>query len=66
MDTDCLGHYIKIWADKWACSGEVKGGTLPLNYDTFVITSNYAIEDLFRDQMMRDAIKRRFKVIYMD
>lgn len=42
-----LGHYLKIWADKWACTGEVKGGTVPLNHRQFIITSNYSIQDIF-------------------
>lgn len=42
-----LGHYLKIWADKWACTGEVKGGTVPLCHHRFVVTSNYTIAELF-------------------
>jgi len=65
MDTDCLGHYLKIWSDKYACSGEVKGGTVPLNFDTLTVTSNYSIEALFKDELMAAAIRRRMKVIHM-
>lgn len=36
---DKLGHYLKIWADKWACTGETKGGTIPLNHHRFIVTS---------------------------
>lgn len=25
---DCLGHYLKRWADKWIVKGEVKGNTI--------------------------------------
>lgn len=58
----CLGHYLKIWADKWACTGEVKGGTVPLQHDKFIVTSNYSIDELFGEDLnMRDAISRRFE-----
>lgn len=40
----CLGHHLKIWADKYACNGEVKGGHVPLQHETLVVTSNYSIE----------------------
>lgn len=61
----CLGHYLKIWADKWACTGEVKGATIPLNFKRIYITSNYSIEELFPDDMeMQKAIRRRFNVTH--
>lgn len=59
----CLGHYLKIWADKWSCTGEVKGGTVPLRHETFVVTSNYTPDELWtEDEEMRKAIERRFKM----
>lgn len=63
LDSDCLGHYIKIWADKWPCSGEIKGGSCNLQHEKFIVTSNYDIEELFKDNKMVEAIKRRFTVI---
>lgn len=64
MDVSCLGHYLKIWADKWACFGEYKGGTVPLMYEVFVVTSNYSIEELFAsDATLAKAIARRFNVV---
>lgn len=63
LDTAVLGHYLKIWADKYACSGEVKGGTVNLLHRTLIVTSNYSIQELFReDQVMADAIARRFEL----
>lgn len=64
LDTPVLGHYLKIWADKWSCTGEVKGGTVPLVHETFIITSNYLPQELWaEDQNMQNAILRRFKII---
>ena len=62
LDSDCLGHYLKIWSDKWACTGEIKGGTVPLMYESFTITSNFSIEELFAnaDSNLVKALKRRF------
>lgn len=63
----CLSHYLKIWADKWKCSGEIKGGTIPLNYKRFYITSNYRINELFgEDSVLEEALTRRFREVYKD
>lgn len=63
LDTDVLGHHLKIWSDKWSCTGETKGGTVQLRHKLFVVTSNYGIDELFSDKSMCEAIQRRFKVI---
>lgn len=61
----CLSHYLKIWGDKWKCTGEIKGGTVPLNFKRLFITSNYRINDLFgEDQVLEEAISRRFAQVY--
>lgn len=41
------GHLLKIWADKWSCTGEYKGGTVQLRHERFYVTSNYKPIDLF-------------------
>lgn len=66
-DMDCkeLGHYMKIWMDKWECTGEIKGGIIPLMHKKFVVTSNYSIEELFVEPVLVEAIKRRCKVIHI-
>lgn len=65
MDTDVLAHYLKIWADRYACSGEIKGGTVKLQHRKLIVTSNYSIEALFENkgEEMIKAIKRRFKEV---
>jgi len=62
----CLGHHLKIWSDRYKCTGEVKGSTVPLQFDKFIITSNYSIDGLFEDPEMRAALKRRFKVTHFN
>lgn len=65
MDNDALAHYLKIWSDKYSCTGEVKGGTVKLRHKYFIVTSNYPIDSLFEDKggVMCTAIKRRFTEI---
>lgn len=61
----CLGHYLKIWADRYACSGEIKGATVRLRHQVFIITSNWTISELWATMpKMCEAIERRFKVEY--
>lgn len=60
LDTDCLGHYLKIWMDRYACTAETKNGMTQLRHHRFVVTSNYSIDELFKDApVMAAAIKRR-------
>lgn len=63
---ECLGHYLKIWADKWACTGEIKGGTVNLIHEYFIVTSNYHPEEIWEDKNMLGAIIRRFDIIKKD
>lgn len=67
LDTNVLGHYLKIWADRYACTGETKGGTVNLQHDSIIITSNYSIEALWPDdEEMQKAIRRRFDVTHFN
>lgn len=62
LDSTTLGHYLKIWADRYPCSGEVKCGNVQLRHKKFIVTSNWSIEELFKDEpKMIEPIKRRFK-----
>ena len=75
LDGPFLNHYLKIWADKWKATGEIKGGTIPLQHKWFIVTSNYSIRDIVEmgakgdrvDFVLAEAIERRFKeIILMD
>lgn len=64
LDTPVLGHYLKIWSDKWPCIGETKGGTVNLSHKLFIVTSNYLPEKFWSDDSpLLEAINRRFLLI---
>lgn len=61
-DHRVLGYHLKRWADRYPAVLEVKGSSIPTTYDTFVITSNYSIEEIWDgDEETIAAINRRFK-----
>ena len=57
-----LGHYLKIWSDKYPFNAETKGGTIFIRPKVIVVTSNFEIEELHDKPQIQDAIKRRFTV----
>lgn len=65
LDTKVLGHYLKIWADKYAFMAECKGSSIQIRPQNFIITSNYTPEELFDDPVLAQAIRRRFYFIYI-
>lgn len=45
-----LTQHIKHWADPWGkMPGEIKGGQVPLVYDTFIVTSQYHPSEIWSD-----------------
>lgn len=62
-DFDCavLGHNLKIWADKYSFTAEIKGGSVKPVYTKFIVTSNYFPEEIFKmDPVLAKAVARRF------
>lgn len=59
---DWIPHYLKIWTDHYPIRGEIKGSTVNLQHDWFIITSNHTLTDLCKDLHPEDqkAIFRRF------
>ena len=61
-----MAHYLKIWADHYPCTGEIKGGITGLRHNKFIITSNYTPEELWPlDEVLAAAIRRRFNMIHI-
>nr|WAE43189.1 MAG: replication associated protein [Cressdnaviricota sp.] len=71
---ECLGHYLKIWADCYSFNAEIKNGTIQPVIDTFIITSQYEPQHVFCqgkdpekwDSQLVDAIRRRFQLKTID
>lgn len=64
-------HGLKIWTDRYGCTGEIKGGMVSLAHHTFIVTSNYHLDDFVDgksglDSVSAEAIRRRFKFISYD
>jgi len=60
---ECTASQLKIWADRYPFTAEIKGGTLqkirPLR---IIVLSNYTIDECFKDSQDLEPIKRRFRV----
>lgn len=56
-----LGYFLKIWADRYAFTAEVKGSTMRIRPRKIFCTSNFLLEEVFKDRVL-EAIKARFNV----
>lgn len=47
LEFKVLGHYVKIWGDRYGLLEETKGAGVGIDIDWLVITSNYPIDGIW-------------------
>lgn len=61
---EVTASFLKIWADRYPFSAEVKGGTLQkIRPKRIIVLSNYTPEECFSNEQDLLPIRRRFKVV---
>lgn len=60
---DKLSHLLKIWLDRYPFYAEIKGATVKIRPAKIIITSNYRPDEIFRDEMLVEALERRFELV---
>jgi hypothetical protein len=58
-------YWIKIWADRYSFPAESKGSSAMIRPKVICITSQYHPCDIWDDNETLEAIRRRFKMIYI-
>jgi len=60
--------YLLRWFDKYPCTVETKGATLPLKATSFIVTSNLTIDECWPEANLRhlEAMKRRCHVTHFN
>lgn len=60
-----MGHLLKLAGDVRAFKAESKGSSKLIRPKHVIVTSNYKIEDIWTDEMLREAIGRRYRVLHV-
>lgn len=65
-DEEWLAPMLKVWADHYPFIAEIKRKSTMIRPKKFYVTSNYSMEQIFRNPEDLYALKRRFHQIHMD
>lgn len=65
-DAKHQGHLIKMIADRYPCRVEIKGASTLIRPEMIIVTSNYKISDIFEEEQLSLAIKRRFRTLIVE
>jgi len=58
-----LSHLLKIWLDRYPFYAEIKGTYIKIRPAKIIITSNYRPDEIFKDDMLIEALERRFELV---
>ena len=58
-----LVHHLKIWADRYPFPCESRGSMMNIRPRLIVVTSNYSISDIWKDEKIAGPLRRRFKEV---
>lgn len=54
---------LKTWSDRYVFNAQVKGSYMKIRPKRIIVTSQYAMEDIWTDEKTLEALRRRFKVV---
>jgi len=57
-------QHMKCWSDRYPFACEGKGYCMKIRPDKLIVTSNYSIEDIYKEQQDHEPLNLRFKVTH--
>lgn len=66
IDDKWMGEKLKIWADRYPFTAEIKCDSTMLRPKKIVVTSNYHPSEIWPDRSTLEPLLRRFKLRHME